>query len=203
MSFALGQPARNLLESALTRERAVEQLGLALWLYVRLLTAASYRGTVCRHIEKLAQDLSVTEERIDRWLKRLADHGLVIVQSPTPFLVIKLGMWSDSTPKSTDSEPRAYSYPRELLHKQPLTDSYRQASHTTKHSANEELLQEILETLRESDATSFVKAVELYSPNVIRTALDRVRRAQGIRKSRTALFRHLLPRIAREAGHES
>ena len=59
-----------------------------------------------------------------------------------------------------------------------------------------DLLREILETLGETDAASFEKAVELYSPHVIRTALDRVRRARGIRKSRTALFRHLLPRLA-------
>jgi hypothetical protein len=60
------------------------------------------------------------------------------------------------------------------------------------------LLGEILETLGETDERSFEKAVELYSPHVIRLALDRVRRAKGIRKSRTALFRHLLPRLARD-----
>lgn len=61
---------------------------------------------------------------------------------------------------------------------------------------DETLLKEILETLGERDGKPFEKAVELYAPHVIRTALDRVRRAKGVRKNRTALFRHLLPRLA-------
>ncbi len=63
---------------------------------------------------------------------------------------------------------------------------------------DEALLQEILETLGETDGHAFERAVVLYSPHVIRLALNRVRRAKGIRKSRTALFRHLLPRLARD-----
>jgi hypothetical protein len=201
MSHAIGQLGRNLLEAPLIREKPVENLGNALWLYVRLLTASNFRGTVCRHIERLAADLSVTTERIDRWLKRLSDHGLIVIESPAPFLVIKLGMWSDSEPKASASEASAYSYPAKLLHTQPK-DSYRHDA-APDHSTNGELLREILETLGESDAASFEKAVELYAPNVIRTALHRVRRAQGIRKSRTALFRHLLPLIAREAAEQN
>lgn len=201
MSAVFGQTARNLLEAALVREKPVENLGNALWLYVRVVTASNFRGMLSRHIDKLAADLSVTTERIDQWLKRLTDAGLIEIQSPAPFLVIKLGMWSDSDAKPEDSQPPAYSYPKQLLHKQLLKESYRQPEAATGPSANQKLLQEILETLGESDSTSFEKAVELYSPSVIRAALHRVRRAQGIRKSRTALFRHLLPRIARESGH--
>ncbi len=60
MTPGLGQTARNLLEAALVREKPVENVGNALWLYVRLLTASNYRGTICRHLDKLAADLSVT-----------------------------------------------------------------------------------------------------------------------------------------------
>lgn len=203
MSAVFGQTARNLLEGALVGEKPVEQLGNALWLYVRVLTASNYRGLLSRHIDRLAADLSVTPDRIDRWLKRLTDAGLIGIQSPPPFLVIKLGMWSDSDVKSVDSPPPTYSSAMELLHKQQLKDSYRDPEARGAESANKELLQEILTTLGESDAGAFEKAVELYSPSVIRTTLHRVRQAQGIRKSRTALFRHLLPRIARESAAKS
>ena len=203
MSAVFGQTARNLLEAALVREKPVENLGNALWLYVRVLTASNHRGLLSRHIDKLAADLSVTAERIDRWLKRLADAGLIEIQSPAPFLVIKLGMWSDEAPKTADSELPAYSYPKQLLQTQQLKDSYRPGAELGARPASDDLLREILETLGETDAASFEKAVELYSPSVIRAALLRVRRAQGIRKSRTALFRHLLPRIARESAAES
>jgi DNA-binding transcriptional ArsR family regulator len=203
MSAVFGQTARNLLEAAMIREKPVETIGNALWLYIRLLVGSNYRGMLSRHIDNLAADLSVTAERLDRWLKRLTDAGLIEIKSPAPFLVIKLGMWSDSDVKSVDSQPPAYSYPAKRLQRELLRDSYRQPEAVTGHAANEELLQEILATLGESDAASFEKAVELYSPSVIRATLNRVRRAQGIRKSRTALFRHLLPRIAREASLET
>jgi hypothetical protein len=196
MSAVFGQTARNLLEAALVREKPVENLGNALWLYVRLLTASNFRGLLSRHIDNLAADLSVSTERIERWLKRLTDAGLTEIQSPAPFLVIKLGMWSDRDVKSVDSPPPTYSPAIELLHTKQLNSSYRQSgAHWPIDAA---LLGEILETLGETDGKSFEKAVDLYSPHVIRSALDRVRRAKGIRKSRTALFRHLLPRLARD-----
>jgi hypothetical protein len=61
------------------------------------------------------------------------------------------------------------------------------------------LLQEILETLGESDPATFRGAVDHYPPHVIRTALSRIRRMKTIHKSRTAAFRYLLPRIAKES----
>ena len=170
MNFFLGQPARNLLDAPLLVPDGVERLGRALWLYVRLLTLTNSRGLIIRKRDQLAQDLRVSEELIDAWLRRLADTKLVEVQAPAPFLVIKLGMWSDSTPESPESEASAYSYTEKLLHTK-LKDSYRHGAETKDHSANEELLREILDTLGESDGSSFEKAVELYSPNVIRAAL--------------------------------
>ena len=203
MTAALGQTARNLLEAPLLIENAVDRLGRAVWLYVRFLSAASYRGTVCRHIDTLAEDLHVTTEQINEWLDRLVDAHLVEIHSAPPYLVLKLTMWSGSEGKPEHSEPSAYSYSQEPLHKQPLKDSYRPAAAGAKQSANKTLLGEILETLGETDGASFEKAVELYSPSIIRAALQRVRRAQGIRKSRTALFRHLLPRIAQQSADEN
>ena len=56
------------------------------------------------------------------------------------------------------------------------------------------LLQEILATLGESDPTTFRGVLANYPEGAIRAALSRVRATppEKIRKSRTALFRHLL-----------
>lgn len=62
----------------------------------------------------------------------------------------------------------------------------------------EALLSEILATLGESDPTTFRGALRAYSPIIIRTTLARIRKMKHVRKSRTALFRFLLPRIGRE-----
>ena len=191
MSSAISQFARNLLEAPLVREKPVEHLGNALWLYVRLLTAASYRGTVCRHIDKLAIDLSVTSERIEHWLKRLADAGLIEIECPAPFLVIKLGMWSNNVPsqgeESNPSHSSSYSY---LQSKQ---EAIAQEDRGVGEGEGE-LLKEILTTLGETDPSSFHKVLEHYTPIAIRQALDRVRSVPDdrVRKNRTALFRFLL-----------
>jgi hypothetical protein len=61
----------------------------------------------------------------------------------------------------------------------------------------EGLLAEILATLDETDPESFRPVLKRYSPWQIQTALKRVRETppKKLRKSRTALFRFLLPRI--------
>jgi hypothetical protein len=56
-------------------------------------------------------------------------------------------------------------------------------------------MREILETLGETDATTFEGAIKNFSPEVIRKALDRVRRTRSLRKNRTALFRYLLTKL--------
>ena len=59
----------------------------------------------------------------------------------------------------------------------------------------ENLLKEILDTLGESDPSTFRHALTHFPPAVIRLALERVRAMKSIRKSKTALFSYLLPRI--------
>jgi hypothetical protein len=198
MSVYLGQPARNVLEAPFLAEGAVERLGRAIWLYVRLLTLTNHQGLIIRKRDQLATDLHVAQEVIDQWVSRLAEAKLIEVRSPAPYLVIKLGMWPDETSEERNAGAPAYSHAEQLLHKQQLKDSYRHGERP-QSAADADLLNEILETLGESDAASFEKVIALYSPNVIRTALERVRRAKDIRKSRTALFRHLLPRLAQQS----
>jgi len=156
---------------------------------------ASNRGIVPVRGEVLAKEIEASQEDVGAALDKLARAGLVEILAPFPFLVVKVRKWSGERAQPTDSGGNAYSA-IELLDSQHVNSSYRRTgAHWPIDAA---LLHEILETLGETDGKSFEKAVELYSPHVIRLALDRVRRAKGIRKSRTALFRHLLPRLARD-----
>ena len=65
---------------------------------------------------------------------------------------------------------------------------------------DDEVIAEILATLGESDPEPFRGLLAHYPRAVIHRALDRVRSARSIQKSRTALFRYLLPRIAKHAA---
>ena len=161
---------------------------------------ANKRGMVVITEETLLREIGANNERASTELAKLERAGLLEILTPLPFLVLKLRKWPGRAEEAEVSSYSAYSYPK-LLQPKQLKDSYRPERED--HASDPRLLQEILETLGETDHSSFEKAVELYSPAVIRAALDRVRRAQGIRKSRTALFRHLLPRLARESQHSA
>jgi hypothetical protein len=156
---------------------------------------ANNRGVVIARQDVLLREVGASQAEAAAALEALEHDGLVDVLSPLPFLVLKLRKLSGMPVNASIASPSAYSYSKQLLQTKQLKDSYRLGDEAATAAAG--LLREILKTLGETDAASFEKAVELYSPNVIRTALDRVRRARGIRKSRTALFRHLLPRLAR------
>lgn len=170
-------------------------------LLARLQAHANTRGVVIVSEETLVQELGGAPGALRRALDGLVGQDAVEVLSPLPFLVLKLKKWSGMSGNASNSSPRAYSYSK-LFQSQQLNNSYRQGGQAAAPTDGN-LLQEVLDTLGETDQASFVKAIELYSPHVIRTALDRVRRARDIRKSRTALFRHLLPRLARDAGRSN
>lgn len=156
---------------------------------------ANHRGRVIATERALLEQLNITRDALAAGLSALERAGTIEILTPLPFLVLKLSSWPSRHRPSAESARSAYSYPKQLLHTQEMKDSYRADVEATP----DDLLQEILEVLGEEDPASFQKAVELYAPHVIRTALDRVRRARNIRKNRTALFRHLLPRIAKES----
>jgi hypothetical protein len=164
-------------------------------LLIVLRERASTRGIVPVRGDVLAKEVEASQEDVGAAVDKLARAGLLEILAPFPFLVLRLRTWSGKNAKTPDSLPSAYSA-IQLSHSQHVNSSYRRpGAHWPIDAA---LLHEILETVGEADGKSFEKAVELYSPHVIRLALDRVRRTKGIRKSRTALFRHLLPRLARD-----
>src|SRR5262249_16052771 len=109
------------------------------------------------------------------------------ILAPSPFLVLKLNSWSGRSQNSTDSAASPYSYSK--LSSMQLKDSYRP---TDRHA----LMHEILETLGETDPTTFEGAITNFPPEVIRKALDRVRRTRSLRKNRTALFRYLVSKLS-------
>jgi hypothetical protein len=164
-----------------------------------LKSRANRRGIAIVAESTLLSEIRADRESVVAELEKLERAGLIEILTPLPFLVARLpGKWPGRGANTSISSHSAYSYSK-LLQTKQLKNSYRRESQTEETSST--LLQEILETLGESDPSSFERAVQLYSPQVVRTALDRVRRAKGIRKSRTALFRHLLPRLARENHH--
>jgi hypothetical protein len=152
-------------------------------LLVLLHEHANHRGIVAMRASALVQEAHSTQGDVDAALSRLARAGLITILAPVPFLVAKLHSWSGKTAVGAESAP-AYSYSK--LSSNHVRDSY---------SSHDALLDEILETLGETDPTSFEGAVKNFAPEVIRKALDRVRRTKSLRKNRTALFRYLLTKL--------
>jgi len=158
-----------------------------------LQTRANTRGLVFAQEPVLLRELRTSHEDLLEMLEALRLDGAVEILSSLPFLALKLKKWSGTSAKQADSGASAYSYSK-LFQQEHVKNSYRQGK-TVADATNDGLLREILETLGETNPASFEKAVDLYSPHVIRTALDRVRRTKGIRKSKTALFRYLLTKV--------
>jgi len=143
------------------------------------------RGIVPVSADSLTKEVGASQEEVGAALDRLERAGLLRILAPFPFLVLKLRSWSGKGPNTVPSRAAAYSYSK--LSNNRLNESYRQA--------DDALLREILDTLGESDPSSFEGAVRNFSPDIIRKALDRVRRTRSLRKNRTALFRYLLTRL--------
>src|SRR5262249_6217046 len=151
-------------------------------------------GLVLVSEQVLSQEVATSPETLGAELGKLERAGLVEILSPRPFIVIRLKMWpgrrsgsKKTAPKPGPVADRVYSFQSSLSQSMDERNSYRQTDES------DSLLGEILETLGESDPTTFRGAIENYSPQVIRTALARVRRMRTIHKNRTAAFRYLLP----------
>ena len=154
-------------------------------LLASLRARAKPKGIIPVRGETLAKEVGASQEEVGTALDRLERAGLLQVLAPFPFLVLKLGSWAGKGQTRATSRPAAYSYSQ--LFNSRLINSY--------SAADAALLREILETLGETDPSSFEGAVRNFSPEVIRKALDRVRRTRSLRKSRTALFRYLLTKL--------
>ena len=150
---------------------------------------ASNRGIVPVRGDVLATAIEASQEEVGTALDKLERAGLLKILARFPFLVLKLTSWSGKDQKPASSRPAAYSYSQLSSNRQKESKSYRP-------TGDEALLREILDTLGESDPTSFEGAIKHFPPDVIRKALDRVRRTRSLRKNRTALFRYLLTKLS-------
>lgn len=171
-------------------------------LLAALLARANERGLVLAREEALLEELHLDRPQLREVITEAAAAGQLDVLAPLPFLVARLpGSWpgrssrtSKMTAKTAAPAARADSFQSSLSQsKLFVKESYRQQP-----ADQEALLREILDTLGESDPALFRGALKRYSPEQIRTVLHRVVRNPGIRKSRTALFRYLLPRLKDE-----
>lgn len=156
-------------------------------LLARLRERANARGIVPVRGSIIAEEIGAPEEEVGAALDKLEQAGLLTILAPFPFLVLRLRLWSGGSPKPRDSRAPGYSYSK--LSSNHVNESYR----PTMDAA---LLREILDTLGETDPTTFEGAIRNFSPEVIRKALDRVRRTRSLRKNRTALFRYLLTKLS-------
>ena len=153
-------------------------------LLARLRKRVNASGVVTIRADLLAAEIGAALEEVGAALESLEQRKLLTVLVPPPFLVLRLHSWRGAPTQSQVSH--AYSHSRLL---QSTTDSY-------SPSGDDVLLHEILDTLGESDPKPFEGAIRHFAPDVIRKALDRVRRARSVRKNRTALFRYLLTRLS-------
>ncbi len=172
------------------------------------LLATLKRHANSRSLVLVSETVLLSELRIDgaalrSQLAKAEVAGFLEVLSPLPFLVARLlGSWSGERPDAA-KEPResgvtgdhAYSFQSSLSQSKPwMKESYRQ------QVSEEELLQEILKTLGETDPSTFRGAIRSYPAGVIQLTLERVRKMRTVRKNRTALFRYLLPRVFKESS---
>ena len=156
-------------------------------LLARLRERANTRGIVPVRGDVLVQEVGAPQEEVGAALDKLEQAGLLTILAPFPFLVLRLRSWSGNSAKPAGSQSSAYSYSK--LSSNRVNESYRP-------TGDDALLREILDTLGETDPTSFEGAIKNFSPDVIRKALDRVRRTRSLRKNRTALFRYLLTKLS-------
>lgn len=198
---------REAIDRILEKPRIVEKLGRAVWLYVDLVSAASREGLVCRSLERLSKDLSVSEEKITEWLDRLVQTNLALVTAPAPFLVIRLKTWPGSGLEKRLIDPESRPQSSSSHNKVPVSSSKQAALAISKQSEDgglgegTTLLDEALKTLDESDRDAVQQILNRYTEPLIRRALARVENTPPgqIRKSRLALFRYLLNTFSNES----
>lgn len=192
MSGVFSPHARRVIEAPLHLPGGRAVVGDALWLYCMLASAANHRGLVSRQSDRLAQDLELEEEKLAEWLDRLRNAGLIEVYSPKPYLVIKLLKWSDGD----GEEPR--NAPYAIRSSSDAAAAAFSGQEDGGRGEGEALLQEVLAILEETDVDEFRRLIQGRSPELVRRALDRVRTtpSQQIRKSKAALFRYLLTKLA-------
>lgn len=195
--------SRSAVEAPFLAKDPVPSLGRALWLYLHLLRSANRRGIVMRTTQRLQDELVVPTPTIEEWLRRLAESNLILIESPAPFLVIKLPFWSDHVDatgenrgQSSGSIERSHGEVP-VISKQQAAAAFNQAGEGGA-GEGEALLAQVILALGDADADEVRSLVAEFPKPVVLKALIRVKTTPSsqIRKSKLALFRYLLAKFA-------
>jgi hypothetical protein len=196
--------SRSAVEAPLSLKDAIDSLGRSVWLYLHLLKIANPPPIVLRTVERLADELAVPEQTIEEWVRRLSESKLIRLESPPPFLVIKLPSWlgsGDATGEGVGLSSGLSGH----SHSEVPVGSKQQAAAAALQQTGEEgvgegeaLLDEVARVLDGADRDEVRSLIgELPKPVVLK-ALIRVKTTPSsqIRKSKLALFRYLLTKFA-------
>lgn len=206
MSGLVSVHARHVFEAPFRVPDARESVGDALWLYLRLALAANFRGIASRRLDRLAEESNASAVQIEASLSQLASVGLIEILSPAPFLVIKLRSWSGNGFSKRDEAPQNRSGGSTPAIDVPVRSSSAAAAPAINSNGEdggqgegEALLREIVEVLgHDADADEIRPLIQRLPVELVRRAIRRVQTTPDseIRKSKLALFRYLLQKLA-------
>lgn len=195
--------SRSAVEAPFLAKDPVPRLGRALWLYLHLLCSANHRGLVMRTVDRLYDQLVVPRPTIEEWLRRLAESKLVVIESPAPFLVIKLPFWSDHVDSMSENRGQPSGSIERSHSEVPVSSSKQHAAAFNQAGEGgagegEALLAQVVLALDNADAGEVRGLIAEFPKPVVLKALIRVKTTPSyqIRKSKLALFRYLLAKFA-------
>ena len=168
-----------------------------------LRTQANTRGVVLVSETKLVRQLKTSHETIVRALSSLERDGRIEVLTPLPYVVLRLLSWSSSGSTRVRKEQQDSGQQRNVHREVPVSSSAAAAAAIQSREVGgagggEALLREVVEALDEADPEEFRTLLEPLPPQLIRRALHRTLATppSQIRKSKAALFRYLLTKLA-------
>ncbi len=169
-------------------------------LLAALETRANHRGLALAPERALRLELDVSHEELTAQLAALEAGRVIDVISPLPFLVVSLLKWSGTASRrvatSADSRQESEAHQRGPVRRAAAAAAFKQEDRGA--GEGEALLREVADVLGERDASDFRAIVSSYPAATIHQALRRVALTppSQIRKSRAALFRYLLAKLA-------
>ncbi len=195
------------IAAALRVPNPVRALGGAVWLYLTLMQAANHRGIVVRTRARLAEALSISEELVDIFLKRLKETRLIVITSPSPYLVISFPAWPNSNPDENAKSPHRREVHGQIALEVPVSKQLAAADLKKANGVGGsgegagDLLAELQREFPDAERADLLRDVGKHTESIVRQALVRVRATpvDQIRKSRLALFRYLLGKLSRES----
>ena len=194
--------SRSSVEAPFLAANGMERLGRSVWLYLHLLRSANHLGLVMRTVERLHDELVVPKETIEEWLRRLVDSRLLVIESPAPFLVIKLPFWSSHVDPTSENPGQPSGSGASALEvpvssKQQPAAAFSQAREGGA-GEGEALLAEVARSLDGAGTGEVRDLLSEFPKHVVLKALIRVKTTPSsqIRKSKLALFRYLLTKFS-------